>query len=139
MAREARYVLFTLEEVQAAVTDLVSRRGLPRDMLGLERVELLSADGKVAARGHYNRQFAREPLVVDHNELFASIVVHCRRQRIPLSNRSAKWLEIKDGGLALVMTMESGQTQAAATGVSWNNMDASGSRLAAQRRAAPTS
>ncbi len=100
MAQEVRSILFTDEEVHAAVTHLLMQRirGLSPDHVS--RVEIELRDGIVQS----TVRLTKEPgttCVLDSNELMSAVLMHCRRSRIPLASRAVKRLGVIDGCLSL--------------------------------------
>lgn len=103
MAKEVRCILFSSEEVLSAVSEFLTRKVQGLDPYEVKGVELIEAGSVVCVRASYASQ--KGALELDGNELMAAVLMFCRRVRIPLSNRSAKKLELANGSLVLAMSM----------------------------------
>ena len=103
MVQEVRSILFTDEECLAAVADWLSVRvrGLRTDQV--VRVALGTPAG--TARATVRLGGVETVHVMDQAEMMSTILLYCRRSRIPLSSRSQKRLTLVGDKLALTMSI----------------------------------
>ena len=105
MSKEVRCIMFSAEDTHAAVASFLGRKLKGLDPYAVHRVELSSQDGAVSARVSLSGERTGDAPTLDPNEIMAAMLMHCRGQRIPLSNRSTKKIELSEGRLVLVMSM----------------------------------
>jgi hypothetical protein len=113
MPKEVRYILFSPEEVHAALLSHVGERGWgPTEapsQRGL-RSELVAAPcGGVAARLLRSGQTvpAPEAYKLGTSDLLAAILAFCRAVHVPLPVNGQKALELINGRLAMTVTLNS--------------------------------
>jgi hypothetical protein len=109
MAKEVRCIMFSAEEARAAVAVFLSRRTQGVARYVWDKVELSTTAGVVTALAASEK----ESIGLDPNELLAAVLLHCRNTRIPLSNRSVKKLELSNGSLVLVASLNLERVQPA--------------------------
>lgn len=100
MAQEVRSILFTADEMNKAVTQLLMQRIRGLNPNWIDRVEVTLKDGVVRAMVHFSKELSTSrPL--DSHELMTALLLYCRQARIPLSNRAQKRLDVIGGCLSL--------------------------------------
>src|SRR4051794_10021450 len=104
MSKEVRCIMFTAEEIHVALEDALWRRN-PKTRPSIGGVELFDQEGAVMARISRSDDDGSEQAVLDPNELMGAVLMFCRARRLPLSNRSVKKIELAEGRLVLVMSM----------------------------------
>jgi hypothetical protein len=104
MSKEVRCIMFTSEEIHVALEDALWRRN-PKSRPSIRSAELFEQDGAVKARVTRSDDDGTEQVVLDPNEVMGAVLMFCRTRRLPLSNRSMKKIELAEGRLVLVMSM----------------------------------
>ena len=104
LAQEVRSILFTSEEIHAAVTQMLVDRVRNLQPFQVEHVTVQINGGVVSASVRFCREL-NATRVLDPHELMCAILAHCRRARIPLSSRSQKRLGVVAGCLSLTMSL----------------------------------
>jgi len=104
LAQEVRSILFTEEEIHAAVTQMLMQRIRGLTPHQVARVEVYRRDGIVSATVLFSKELNAKRML-DPNELMSAVLMHCRKSRIPLSNRAEKRLGVIDGRLSLTMSL----------------------------------
>jgi hypothetical protein len=104
LAQEVRSILFTADEIQKAVTQLMMQRIRGLSPSWIDRVEVTLQDGAVRAIVHFSKELSTSrPL--DAHELMTAVLLYCRQARIPLSNRAQKRLDVMHGCLSLTSAL----------------------------------
>ncbi len=113
MPKEVRYILFSPEEVHAALLGHVGERGWGAmeapSQRGLHSELLPAACGGVAARLIRSGQPApgAEAYKLGASDLLAAILAFCRAIHVPLPVNGQKALELMNGRLAMTVTLNS--------------------------------
>ncbi len=116
MPKEVRYLLFSNEELyQALVNDLRARSyPLPRGFL---KNIVLGKDENIDVTLIYVTDKGSEmPIRFENQDVLRSLIVYCGQRNIPLSAKAVKNLEIKDGMVGLLCTLNFNRDQIAASG-----------------------
>ena len=102
MPAEARYIVFSLEEVEALLRRFAHARKLPLPDGRLRRVE--AADDGL--RFTFENDFSRkQAFVVDQTLVLAAVLLDCRHQGVPIPRRFDRRLEPLADAMALVSAM----------------------------------
>jgi hypothetical protein len=139
MPKEVRYLLFSNEELyQALVNDLRARSyPLPRGFL---KNIVLGKDEKLDVTLVYVPDKGAEmPIRFENQEVLRSLIVYCGHRNIPLSARAVKNLEIKDGMVGLLCTLNFNRDQIAASGDKLSYQDQHSDSLKAAAKSAASS
>ena len=104
MAQEVRSILFTAEEIQKAVTQLMMQRIRGMNPNWIDCVEVQVTEGAVRATVRFSRELSATR-TLDSHELMTAILLYCRQARIPLSNRAQKRLDVISGCLSLTSAL----------------------------------
>ena len=100
MAQEVRSILFTADEIQKAITQLLMQRIRGMHPSWVDRVEVTVGDGAVRAVVHFCKEMSTSRSL-DAHDLMTAMLLYCRQARIPLSNRAQKRLDVIGGCLSL--------------------------------------
>jgi hypothetical protein len=101
MSKEVRCIMFSQAEVRVAVERWLLRQGPPLAYSTWEELDLSLQDGEVTARVRSADGSAK----LDSRDLMGAVLLHCHRTRTPLSSRAVKKLELSNGNLVLVSSM----------------------------------
>ncbi len=104
MAQEVRSILFTEDEIHQAVTQLLMQRVRGLAPHQVARVEVYVREGVVHTTVRFSKELNAKR-VLDPNELMSAVLMHCRKSRIPLSNRAQKRLNVINGCLSLTTSL----------------------------------
>ncbi len=116
LPREIRYIIFTDEEVDRAVADLLTRVDRQFDPRHVRATAISHApDGTLVCIVSLHSDSPYQRLEVSAADLMSAILLYCRERNIPLPVRADKHLEITSRGFTLVATIRS-RLQLAAPG-----------------------
>ncbi|MFZ5610245.1 MAG: hypothetical protein ACOY99_11630 [Pseudomonadota bacterium] len=114
MAEEVRCIVFSSEEVLAALSAVMRQRGDEAPGDGAPTL-VLSRDGKgrpIAMIAYVMARPACE-FSFTNQELMAALVHYCMQSAIPLARRASKMLDIENDRLALFLTSANATESAA--------------------------
>jgi hypothetical protein len=116
MPKEVRYLLFSNEELyQALLNDLRARsQPLPRGFL--KNIVLGKAENIDVTLIYVTDKGAEMPIHFENQEVLRSLIVYCGHRNIPLSAKAVKTIEIKDGMVGLLCTLNFSRDQITASG-----------------------
>jgi hypothetical protein len=102
MPKEVRYLIFSSEELYQAL--LISLQG--RAPKGVLRGLAINNDpNQVVTLTYLNNKGSQELIRFDEQEVLRSLIVYCGRRHIPMSAKANKMLEVKDGAVGLMCTL----------------------------------
>jgi hypothetical protein len=148
MPKEVRYLLFSNEELYQALTADLRARAHPLPKGYLKHIHVGPADNPDIALTFINDKNIESTIRFADQDVLRALIVYCGYRRIPLSAKSIKKLEIKDGVVGLLCTLNFDTNKISATGgtVSYqdeqtdslrNATKEAAARSAAARQAAP--
>jgi hypothetical protein len=116
MPKEIRYLLFSNEELyQALIADLRARsQPMPKGYL--KNIHLGTPDNPDVTLVYVNDKNIESSFRFEDQDVLRALIVYCGYRRIPLSAKSVKMLEIKDGVVGLLCTLNFNNDKIAATG-----------------------
>lgn len=116
MPKEVRYLLFSNEELyQALVADQRARaQPLPKGYL--KHIHIGSADNPDIALTFVSDKGIESTIRFSEQDVLRALIVYCGYRRIPLSAKSIKTLEIRDGVVGLLCTLNFNTNKIATTG-----------------------
>jgi len=115
MPKEVRYLLFSNEELyQALVNDLRARQfPLPRGFL--KSIALGKGEAIDVTLVYLTDKGSEMPIRFENQEVLRALIVYCGQRSIPMSAKAVKTLEIKDGMVGLLCTLNFERSQIAAS------------------------
>lgn len=103
MPLEARYILFTLDEVEALVRRFAYARKLALPEGRLRRIETVAEGLRFAFESNFSR---KQAITLDPSVVMAAVLLDCRHQHVPIARAFHKRLEAQGDGMALVATLD---------------------------------
>lgn len=136
MPKEVRYLLFSNEELyQALVADQRARaQPLPKGYL--KQIHIGPADNPDIALTFVSDKGIESTIRFTESDVLRALIVYCGYRRIPLSAKSIKTLEIKDGIVGLLCTLNFNTNKIATTGSTVSYQDEQTDSLRAATREA---
>jgi hypothetical protein len=108
LPREIRYIIFSDEEVERAVADLLTRLDRQFDPRHIRSTAISHAsDGALVCVVMLDAAAPYLRLEVSEPDLMSALLLYCRNRNIPLPVKADKHLEITGGGFALVASIRS--------------------------------
>lgn len=104
MAQEVRSILFSADEIQTAVVDLLMQRVRGLSPHQIDRVQVEGSDREVRATVRFCRAI-NATRVLDSGDLMSAVLTYCRKTRIPLAHRAQKRLGVIGGCLSLTTAL----------------------------------
>lgn len=105
MTKEVRYMLFSNEELYQALTLHLRSRNFELPKGFLKSIQIGEAGMPAIALTYVCDKGGELAFRFDNQEVLAALIGYCHNYRIPLPSRGAKTLEIKDGSIGLLSTM----------------------------------
>ena len=105
MTKEVRYMLFSNEELYQALTLLLRARNFEMPKGFLKSIQIGEASVPVIALTYVCDKGGELAFRFDNHEVLGALIGYCHHFRIPLPSKGAKTLEIKDGSIGLLSTM----------------------------------
>lgn len=105
MPKEVRYLIFSNEELyQALVADLRARSyPLPRGFL--KSISIGTDEHLEVTLVYLSDKGSEFPIRFEYHDVLRAVIVYCGQRNIPLSAKSTKTLEVKNGMLGLMCTL----------------------------------
>jgi hypothetical protein len=124
MPKEVRYLIFSNEELyQALVADLRARSyPLPRGFL--KSISLGTSEQLEVTLVYLSDKGSEFPIRFEYHDVLRAMIVYCGQRNIPLSAKSTKTLEVKNGMLGLMCTLNFNNDKIAASGNTLSYQDA---------------
>jgi hypothetical protein len=121
---EVRYIIFSPEEVRAAVIALAQRQGIAATADDVVAVDIVPPNDAPSALLRLRSSAADEPIPLSAQSLLAGLILYCNDRRIPLLKRAEKRLELSINGLTLVLVSDKphGAPVAASTQVAYGEV-----------------
>lgn len=116
MPKEVRYLLFSNEELYQALTADLRARAHPLPKGYLKNLHVGPADNPDIALTFINDKNIESTIRFADQEVLRALIVYCGYRRIPLSAKSIKTLEIRDGVVGLLCTLNFNNDKIATTG-----------------------
>jgi hypothetical protein len=102
MPKEVRYLIFSNEELYQAV--LVGLQGrTPKGVL--KGLSISNNPNQIVTLTYLNNKGSTELIRLDEQAVLRSLIVYCGRRHIPMSAKANKTLEVKDGAVGLMCTL----------------------------------
>jgi len=138
MPKEIRYLLFSNEELyQALIADLRARsQPMPRGYL--KNIHIGTPDKPDVTLVYVNDKNIESAFRFEDQDILRALIVYCGYRRIPMSAKSIKTLEIKDGSVGLLCSLNFNNDKIAAAGgkVSYQDAQSDSAKDAAKAAAA---
>jgi hypothetical protein len=113
MVTEVRHIIFSSDELMQAVVEYcrASKTPLPAgDVVGSKAAA--GENGKSLEVTLIMRQppdYEDEPVPIENKVVGAALLKHCITQKVPLPRAAGKSLELKDGSVALTLSLPAGK------------------------------
>ena len=113
MPRQVRCIVFSREEVLAALVEHRRRRQRPLPPGSLERIVTGSGEAGTFAQLRICSDADQETILVafDNAEIQEALIGFCRSRHIPLARRAEKRISPQGSGIALIATLNLGLGQ----------------------------
>ena len=105
MTKEVRYMLFSNEELYQALTLHLRSRNFELPKGFLKSIQIGETGMPVIALTYVCDKGGDLAFRFDNQEVLGALIGYCRHFHIPLPSKGAKTLEIKDGSIGLLSTM----------------------------------
>ncbi|MEQ8193078.1 MAG: hypothetical protein RIB59_01175 [Rhodospirillales bacterium] len=105
MTRELRKIVFSEEQVQAAVVNhcLRTERSLPQ--ANIETVEITDDPGRIVTFT-YAQDNGAKTVEFDRDQVGAALILYCKNQEIPLPRAGMKVLKKEGESLAMMISLD---------------------------------
>lgn len=105
MPKEVRYLLFSNEELyQALLANLQGRaQAAPKGFL--KSIAVSSDPKRTVTLTYASNKGPQEVIIFEEQEVLRSLIIYCGHRHIPLSAKATKNVEIKDGTVGLMCTL----------------------------------
>ena len=116
MPKEVRYLLFSNEELYQALTNDLRARSQPLPRGYLKNLRVGSPEHPDVLLTYVNDKNVESTIRFEEPEILRALIVYCGYRHIPLSAKSIKTLEIRDGVVGLLCTLNFNTNKITATG-----------------------
>lgn len=136
MPKEVRYLLFSNEELYQALTADVRARSQPLPKGFLKNIHIGTQDKPDIALVYVSDKGVESTIRFEDQEVLRALIVYCGYRRIPLSAKSIKTLEVKEGIVGLLCTLNFNTDKIAASGGKLSYQDEQSDRMKDATKAA---
>jgi hypothetical protein len=116
MAKEVRYMLFSNEELYQALTLCLRSRSFELPKGFLKTIQIGETGTPAVALTYVCDKGGEIAFRFDNQEVLGALINYCHYFKIPLPSQGAKTLEIKDGSIGLLSTMNFKTRKSSPTG-----------------------
>jgi hypothetical protein len=129
MPKEVRYLLFSNEELYQALTADLRARAQPLPRGFLKNIHIGTPDKPDIALIFISDKGIESTYRFDDQDVLRALIVYCGYRRIPLSAKSIKTLEIRDGVVGLLCSLNFNNDKIAASGGKLSYQDEHSDRM----------
>jgi hypothetical protein len=116
MPKEVRYLLFSNEELYQALTNDLRARSQPLPRGYLKNLRVGSPEHPDVLLTYVNDKNVESTIRFEEPEILRALIVYCGYRHIPLSAKSIKTVEVKDGVVGLLCKLNFNNDKVTAIG-----------------------
>jgi hypothetical protein len=116
MPKEVRYLLFSNEELYQALTNDLRARSHPLPRGYLKNIRVGSPENPDVVLTYINDKNVESVIRFEEPEVLRALIVYCGYRHIPLSAKSIKTVEVKDGVVGLLCKLNFNNDKITAVG-----------------------
>jgi hypothetical protein len=138
MPKEVRYMLFSNEELYQALTNDLRARAHPVPRGYLKNIQIGSPEHPNVTLVYVNDRSVESSIRFEEQEILRALIVYCGYCHIPLSAKSVKTVEVKDGAIGLLCKLNFNSDKVTTGGGKVSYQDEHSERMKETAKAAAT-
>jgi hypothetical protein len=124
MPKEVRYLMFSNEELYQALLANLRGRAQPMPKGFLKSIAVKSDEKQTVTLVFASQKGPQDVIIFEEQEVLRTLIGYCSQRHIPLSAKATKTIEVKDGTIGLMCTLNFNSDKITASGDKLSYQDA---------------